>query len=410
MSPFGRLRISRTTVISVAVGLMLAVFLLRLSVDDPVEPIMFLLVVPIGLLAAEFGLSGGLAGAATASALVLAWDAIQAPELTWIGYSSRFVVFLVSGATIGALTQSRSELEQETTRWFDQSADLNCVADLDGNLVRVNRAFEEMLGHRTVDLIGKPYISFVHPDDVEETQAVAAQLADGALKVAGFENRYLGADGEYHWFRWSATTDTRRALVYASARDITSTRELQEQLRDLAHRDPLTGLPNRRHFEDEAGHDLEVLRRYGPGGALFVCDIDRFKQINDTYGHLAGDRALRVVAKVMMQRTRASDTCARIGGDEFAILFPGVQHSDAESLAEELLDLVREVELDTDGQSIKISWSIGIVMFEQGGTEDLESLMASADAAMYEAKRGGGAAYSFASPTALTQESSAPFK
>ncbi len=102
-------------------------------------------------------------------------------------------------------------------------------------------------------------------------------------------------------------------MVYASARDVTQTKELEAELRDLAQTDPLTGLFNRRAFQTEAQRQLDFLRRYGPGGALFLFDVDEFKAINDSLGHQAGDEALKKVALTIKARTRATDICGRLG-------------------------------------------------------------------------------------------------
>ena len=372
------------------------IMVFRFAVEDASEPISFLMVIPIGLLAVELGLKGGLIGAGLASALVVLWDVVSDPELTGLGFSLRFVVFFISGVTFGVLTQSRKELEGESQRWFDQSADLNCVADVDGNFLRVNTAFGDLLGYEPAEILGTPYISYVHPDDVEETIALSTQLSYGRNKVAGFENRYRAADGSYRWLRWSSTTDHARGHVYATARDVTETKKLETELRDLAQIDSLTALFNRRVFEMEAKRQIDFLRRYGPGGAVFLFDVDDFKSINDSLGHNAGDEALKKVATVMQARTRTSDICARLGGDEFVILFPGVGHNEAELLATGLLGSIREQFVGSDGSKIRIRGSVGIAVFSQAEGPDLEEILARADSAMYEAKRSGGDGYAFA--------------
>ena len=391
MNRFWRFR--RGPVIGFAMGLFLVIMAFRFTVEDASEPINFLMVIPIGLLAVELGLKGGLFGAGVASAFVVFWDAVADPELTPLGFSLRFVVFLVSGVTFGALTQSRRELEGESQRWFDQSADLNCVADVEGNFVRVNAAFGDLLGYEPNDIVGTPYISYVHPDDVEETIKLSTHLAGGQTNVGGFENRYRAANGSYRWLRWSSTTDHHRGLVYASARDITETKKLETELRELAQKDPLTGLFNRRAFEIEAERQIDFLRRYGPGGALMMFDIDDFKKIHDSLGHQAGDGALKAIAAVLQDRTRVTDICARLGGDEFVILFPGIKRYEAELLANGLIGSIRERSVIEGATTVAITSSLGVAIFTGTDVGTLETLLAEADAAMYEAKRGGGDRY-----------------
>jgi diguanylate cyclase (GGDEF)-like protein/PAS domain S-box-containing protein len=384
------IRIPSATLAAAAIAAFAGIFTFRLLTDDAAEPVMFLMVVPISLLAAEFGLTGGIVGASVAFALVVAWDVIGNPALSTFGYSGRFLVFFLTGLTVGFLSSSRKQLETESSRWFEQSADLNCVADFGGNLVRVNQAFERTLGRTAREILSRPYASFVHPDDHERTTAIAGLLVDGQEELVGFENRYRTASGTYRWLRWTAASDPARKLIYATARDVTETKELEDRLRNLAQTDALTGIFNRRYFEEESRRQLEFIQRYGSGAALFVFDIDNFKRINDTLGHSAGDDALKKVAASMTSRVRKTDICARIGGDEFAILFPGVGRQQAEVLALALLDSIRSEGIGSSSESISITSSIGIAMFDPTQAVGLEVLMAAADEAMYAAKRRGG--------------------
>ena len=394
-------RIQHGPVIALSMVLVVAIMVFRFAVEDPSEPILFLMVVPTGLLAAEMGLKGGLIGAGLASALVVVWDVAAAPNLSFLGFSLRFVVFLASGVTFGILTQSRKEIEGESQRWFDQSTDLNCVADVDGNFLRVNGAFGELLGYKPSDILGTPYISYVHPDDVEATIALATQIAEGRTKVGEFENRYRAADGSYRWVRWTSSTDHDRGLVYASARDVTQTKELEAELRALAQTDPLTGLLNRRAFQIEAQRQIDFLRRYGPGGALMLLDIDDFKAINDSLGHQAGDEALKKVAAAIRNRIRVTDICARIGGDEFVILFPGIGRNEASLLGNGLLGCIRDQSIGEAQESVAITSSIGIALFSQSNADDIADLIAEADSRMYEAKRAGGNRFAFTAEAKL---------
>jgi diguanylate cyclase (GGDEF)-like protein/PAS domain S-box-containing protein len=383
-------RIPSSTLAATAIATFGGIFAFRLFTDDAAEPVMFLMVVPISLLAAEYGLTGGVVGAGVASALLVAWNLIGNPDLSTFGYSSRFLVFFLTGLTVGFLSSSRKQIETESSRWFEQSADLNCVADFGGNLVRVNRAFEKTLGYSARDILNRPYAEFVHPDDHEKTIAIAGLLVEGQEELVGFENRYRTADGTYRSLRWTAASDPTRKLIYATALDVTETKELEDRLRDLAQTDALTGIFNRRYFEEESRRQLEFVQRYGAGAALFVFDIDDFKRINDSLGHSAGDEALKKVAASMASRVRKTDICARIGGDEFAILFPGVRRQQAEILALALLDSIRSQRIGSSNGSNGITSSIGIAMFDPTRAVGLEVLIAAADEAMYVAKRRGG--------------------
>lgn len=388
-----RLQPQTPAVTAFATLLFVATFGIRLIVSDPDQPIMFLLVIPIGIIAAEHGLRGGFLAAAAATGMVIAWELIQQPQVSPFSHIVRLTVFLVSGLGIGALTSARRSSAAEADRWFDQSADLNCVADLSGNFVRVNRAFVRTLGYQLRDLLQTPYVAHVHPDDRQATNEIAAELASRRRDLVGFENRYMTAHGDYRWLRWTATADHERGLIYATARDVSETKELESELRIFAETDALTGLSNRRHFEVEARRQLEFLARYGSYACLIVFDIDGFKTINDVLGHQTGDEAIKKVGTAIKERIRATDAAGRLGGDEFAILFPEAGPHQAELLAEALVDAIASQRVSV---TRLLSASIGVAIWKAGDPPDLGALLADADAAMYEAKRAGGNGYRIA--------------
>jgi diguanylate cyclase (GGDEF)-like protein len=169
----------------------------------------------------------------------------------------------------------------------------------------------------------------------------------------------------------------------------------------LSETDELTGLSNRRHFESEARRQLDFTARYGLRGALFLLDVDRFKAINDTLGHKAGDDALITLAKGINSRIRQVDLAARVGGDEFAILFPEVGEKEARLLASALGGKIRRSSSSSDGSTPHLTSSIGICLFEATQDLDLDILLAKADSAMYEAKRAGGDGFALAAAAQL---------
>jgi diguanylate cyclase (GGDEF)-like protein len=161
-------------------------------------------------------------------------------------------------------------------------------------------------------------------------------------------------------------------------------RELQRQ----ASQDPLTGLKNRRRFEEDLRTELARSRRDGTVGALMTLDLDNFKQVNDTLGHPVGDRVIEEIAAVLGGRTRETDVLARIGGDEFAIVLPNCDAEEAQLVGETIATAVRE-HVPQPAEVPQITVSVGIAMFGAGAEAGFESLLAEADAAMYAAKAGG---------------------
>ena len=169
---------------------------------------------------------------------------------------------------------------------------------------------------------------------------------------------------------------------------IWSRNERMRELQREASQDPLTGLRNRRSFEEDLRREVARSRRDGTTGALMTLDLDNFKRVNDTLGHPVGDRVIEEIAGVLGGRTRESDVLARIGGDEFAIVLPNCDEEEAQRVGETIATAVRE-HVPQPSQVPQITVSVGIAMFGAGTGGDIESLIAEADAAMYAAKARG---------------------
>jgi PAS domain S-box-containing protein len=400
--------------VAVAGGLFGAILLLRLVAGTADDAVSFLYVIPIAVVAVARGERAALVAGMLAFVLASGWATMEGADLTPLGYVVRAGVFLLIADLVGRFATGLRALEAESARHFELSLDMICIAGFDGYFKRVNPAFERILGYSEADLLGRPFLDFVHPEDRKGTEEEAAAVAEGAGTIQ-FRNRYFDKNGEVHWIEWASQPLPEEEMIYAVARDVTDRKALEQELQRMSHHDSLTGLFNRRRFKEELRRQLAYTRRYGSGGALLVIDIDRFKEINDSLGHAAGDRALCQVAALLRDNLRGSDVIARapslpvprdpdrigaapnpeailarLGGDEFVVLLPEVDEEGAQAAAERLARAVRESTLHIDGHELRLGISVGAALFDEYGRPGEEDLLAAADRAMYLVKAAGG--------------------
>lgn len=189
------------------------------------------------------------------------------------------------------------------------------------------------------------------------------------------------------WLRGEATPERQAdgsVLWHGYITDITAGKDIEEELRQLSVTDALTGVFNRRYFQQRLAEQLQLAQRIGESLALIMLDIDYFKQVNDTYGHEVGDEVLKELCRRLGQRLRRSDVLCRIGGEEFVVLCPGSQAHQAHELAESLWQVVREQPFATVGQ---VTASFGVTSWQNG--DDADSLLRRADEGVYAAKQAG---------------------
>jgi diguanylate cyclase (GGDEF)-like protein/PAS domain S-box-containing protein len=265
----------------------------------------------------------------------------------------------------------------------------------DGRILMANPALARLLGQDADALAGRSFVELAHAD---ERASLERQLGlGGRREFDGFarELRCQHADGGSVWLSLHAAfftePETDAPCLIVQAQDVGARRAAEAGLAELAFHDALTGLPNRRRFmECLAG---AVTRSRGEGGhrwALMFIDFDRFKQVNDSLGHEAGDELLRQLARRLQERVRPSDTVARLGGDEFAVLLEHLEHErDAVQTAERLMESLRQPFV-LQGRPVASSASIGIT-FSAFGYDSADAALRDADTAMYRAKREGKA-------------------
>ena len=182
-----------------------------------------------------------------------------------------------------------------------------------------------------------------------------------------------------------------------SLRDVSGQRRAEERLSTLVYRDPLTGLPNRRLFEDRLAISLAQAHRYRHRLAVIFLDLDRFKEVNDGLGHAAGDELLKAFSARLAESVREGDTVARVAGDEFTLLLPGIHYTeDLAAISRKLVEAVRRP-FRLDGQDVRVTVSGGISLYPEDGV-DVEALLKKADTAMYRAKERGRDNFQLFSP------------
>ena len=260
------------------------------------------------------------------------------------------------------------------------------VVDKDDQIVFVSDACEALLGYRAQELIGTPITRYMHPEDLKMTRASIDRVMSGKPHF-DFRNRYVRKDGGVVYILWAAFWSKEVGARIGVARNVTELAKAEEELRFLAHHDPLTKLTNRTLFNDRLESALRVAHRHESRLALLFLDINDFKGINDVHGHGAGDRVLCEVARRLQSCVRETDTVARMGGDEFIVLLTDVQSPDAViDKVEQILAAMAEPLGAEFGKLPMPSSSIGVARYPEDG-EDASTLLSHADGDMYRIKK-----------------------
>jgi diguanylate cyclase (GGDEF)-like protein/PAS domain S-box-containing protein len=373
---------SDSLTIAVALALFAVVSVLFVIGHAPADGVGFLYVLPVGLVAVQLGWRWGVGVAALCFGSYVIWTGVSDVELSLLGYLTRAVVLFSIGGALGWVAARGRAAGDETERWFAMANVMLATATLEGTFTRVNSAWQRTLGWTPEELMAKRYVEFIHPDDIESTFAAATVLLEGSSQVVDFENRYATKDGGWCWLLWSSYSDGRQ--VYAMAHDITDRKHLEAEREELlarveamARTDVLTGLPNRRAWDEELRRELARAVRHGHTLAVVILDLDRFKSFNDTHGHQAGDVLLGEIGNLWRTQLRVNDFVARYGGEEFAALLPACPPDEAIAAVERL-----RVAIPGDQ-----TCSAGVAYWDE--QEGPEALIGRADTALYDAKRAG---------------------
>ena len=317
------------------------------------------------------------------------------------------VAITVSDISALKATQERYAKLAEFNDSIFQSAPFSIIAtDNRGLITAMNLAAERMTGYSRDELVGK--FSLTHLHDARELANAAILLENAGMVVdEDFEVLTVGAArGEMKEKEWTCVrqdgskipinlavraifSDSDAVSGYVGiAFDITERRRMLEHVTHLATHDQLTGLAGRALLQEKAMHAVELARRYGTKVAVFIIDLDQFKRINDSLGHLAGDQILLETAGRLRRAVRGSDTVARVGGDEFVVVMPDITSM---AVVEQCaINLVKKLspEISIDGQLVHVSASVGVCVYPDFAA-DARHLLKRADAAMYAAKENG---------------------
>ncbi|MDT7743650.1 MAG: hypothetical protein QOE59_2728, partial [Actinomycetota bacterium] len=313
-----------------------------------------------------------------------------------------------NGVVVGAVEVHRDVTDTRRTqqalvraeqRWrltLDNAPTGIALVDLDGRLLRVNAALCRIIGYDEAELVEKTFQDITHSEDLAADLSLFEQLLAGEADRYTLEKRYLHADGHPVWIHLSASLvrdEHDRPLHFIShIEDITDRHARTEQLRDLALSDPLTGAGNRLRFLADLDH---AVAHADPTTLLAVAflDLDGFKAVNDTLGHPAGDQLLRLVTQRLEATLRSVDLVARFGGDEFALLIPGLTHErDVHTIAARVLSELAAPYHLNEHISVSVSASLGVALAPDA-SRGATSLLTAADDAMYQAKRQGKNTY-----------------
>jgi diguanylate cyclase (GGDEF)-like protein/PAS domain S-box-containing protein len=296
------------------------------------------------------------------------------------------LIGVVAVTALGYRSQvQRRRADERFQALFQHAPDMVSVLDDHGRIAFTSPSASAILGFPTGSLHGRSVFDIVHEDDRPQMQERFESLLgqhDGVLRL---QCRVMGARGDYRWFEITASNQLHNPAltgVVVNARDVSENREFQERLAHDAEHDPLTGLPNRRRLQDALDSSLQR-----DAVAVLFVDLDGFKPVNDAYGHESGDHLLQQVSERLSNCVRHGDVLARVGGDEFVLLLPGVtSRRDAEATSARVREAIAEPFRIGDNDVV-IGASVGVHL--AAPADNPEQALRAADHAMYVVKRAG---------------------
>ncbi len=308
------------------------------------------------------------------------------------------------------LGAGQGEAKRGLDELFDHAPIGMALLAMDLRRVQVNDALCRLTGYSRHQLVRAPVGAITHPDDVDLDAENRQRLLAGEISTYQIEKRYVHAWGHYIWVLVTVSLvrdDTGRPLYLISqVQDISERKAQERRLNDLVDHDFLTRLFNRRRFEQELAKEARRAERHESTSAVLLIDLDHFKEVNDLFGHQAGDDLLKTVAGALRHAVRHTDTLARIGGDEFAVILPHTNADQAQLAAENIVQALRRQIAVRGDHVMHTTASVGVAEFDDSTAADV---LACVDLAMYEAKRAGGDRFAmYVARTNLQKRAAAP--
>lgn len=321
---------------------------------------------------------------------VKTWLTKPAPE----GSSSNVQCLFFDITAQKETEQKLNEKNELIDSMFKASLDAIIIADAEGRILEWGGKAEEIFGWQASEVIGQFMHEYIIPKQYREAHLMGMRRFNttGEIRILNkrIEITALRKSGEEFPVELTIARifSDSKALFCSFLRDITDRKKSESEIWQQANFDALTGLPNRRMFENHLAHEIKLAKRMGNQFGLLFIDLDHFKGVNDSFGHSRGDELLKLAATRLLHCTRESDMVARLGGDEFVILLDSVHNKiSTEEIARKIKDEIAKPFV-LDGRHAYVSASIGITVFPIDG-ETTEELMNNADQAMYEAKNSG---------------------
>lgn len=325
------------------------------------------------------------------------------------GQVVKLAVFVQNVTERVRAVESLRENEERFRSAFEDAAIGMALVSVDRHVIKINRSLCEIIGYTEKELLNKDFRIFTHPEDIGKDLENTALLLSGAVRTYTMEKRYIHKKGYLVWglLSVSLVRNSKGEPMYfvSQVQDITQRKHAEEELQKakleaekarehaeyLASTDYLTGVLNRRAFIQRLNSEYERAERHGTPFSLVLADIDRFKKVNDTYGHQAGDLVLQEFARCLSSHCRPYDFVGRHGGEEFIVCLPDTDCIQAEKAAERMREAVQKLTVAFGEQQtvIRFTSSFGISSIVDAPNDSVDAVIGRADTALYKAKTMG---------------------